>query len=425
MKIASIKRDFIFAGLTNISDVFLFGIMVLAGRMLGADDFGALSYAQSLATIFFIFTCFGLEYLIIRDVGRNREIAIKYLPNTLLWKLLLTLAVFVIYIYVVIYIHESTYELRVVFISIGIAVMLKFFSMLGRSFLQAIQRFDIESIVAVSEQGFLFIVGSIILFLGGGLLGLVFCFIASRLIGCLLTYIVLFKQIDFIFNFSLKFTYRLQLQALPIGIAFLAKTAYLHIDNLFLTNYVTYYSLGNYNAAYKIYVGLFLFPSIICTILFPRLSRAFYNNKKEYKRLVKKGTLALLIFAMVFAFTGMAFSEKIIQIVYGDNFFEAAMTIKILLCVTIITFQILFLRILLISKNQQKALMVFNIAGLGIRIIFDLWLIPVYGINGAAIATGLSEIVLFTIICLFLTFKYLKNNNLFNFVYRIKRNSIP
>ena len=45
-----------YSAVTNFSDILLFALMIMAARSLGATDFGAFSFALSLATVFLTFS---------------------------------------------------------------------------------------------------------------------------------------------------------------------------------------------------------------------------------------------------------------------------------------------------------------------------------------------------------------------------------
>ncbi len=416
MRVGSLKINAIFSGITNFSDTLLFVLMILAARFLGVNDFGAFTFSLSLATVFLTCTNFGVDTLVIRDVARDRELAARYVGNILYWKSGLSLIAFFALIVTVFYIIESTRDVRIVTSILGIAVMMKFFTITWRAFLQALERFDIEALAVVFEQLVLLIAGTCMLFLEYGLIAFAFAFVFARTLGCLFTFILLKKNVHFSVRFDRRFIVNLQIEAIPIGIALLAMTAYLHIDTLILSRILTYTEVGLYNSAFKIYVGLFLFPSILSTVLFPRLSGAYLKNKMEHNGLLVRGILILFLVSFPISIVGMVFSKEIILLVFGEGFISATTTMQVLFGVTTITFQIWLLRIFLISIDKQKALMNFNIIVLCARIAFDLLLIPMYGIVGAAIATGASELLLFCGIWTYLLTKHFQLKSTSDFV---------
>ncbi len=112
------------------------------------------------------------------------------------------------------------------------------------------------------------------------------------------------------------------------------------------------------------------------------------------------GVLALL--ALPVAGIGILVAKPVFSLVFGEEFLLAVPSMQILFGVSIITFQVWLLRIVLVAVNRQMALMCFNIGGLIVRIVADLLLIPFLGIMGAALATLLSEALLFLGIWVFI-----------------------
>ena len=85
----SFKRNAFWSGITHASDWFMFILAVVSGRILGATDFGTVSFALAVSTIFATFTSLGLNQLTVRDVARDQRLASRYLGNLLCWKCLL------------------------------------------------------------------------------------------------------------------------------------------------------------------------------------------------------------------------------------------------------------------------------------------------------------------------------------------------
>ncbi len=406
MKISSIRRNVFYSGITNFSDMMLFVLLILAGRFLGAQDFGTFSFALSLATLFLTFANFGLTGLAIRDVARDRVLASYYLGNILLWQGILSLLAFISLVITVFYLLEADRNTWLVVSLLGIAMGLRVFLLTGRAFLQALEQFDTEALFVLIQQIVLLMSGAVFLLLGYGVIGLAFAFLFTRLMGCLFLFSLLRRGIPFSLQFNLYFILNLQRQAIPLGIAFLVTMSYLHIDTLLLSYFRTHTDVGLYNAALKIYTGLFLLPSIASSILLPRLSSIYLKDKEHHLLLLIRGLFYVLLISLPISISGILFSKTIIVQIFGEEFISSIRPMQILFGIVIITFQNSLLRTVLISMNGQQALMIFNIFTLGTRIVFSALFIPYYGISGTAIATGVSELLLYFSIWIYLSQKY-------------------
>lgn len=408
MKPKSLKRNVLFAGVTNFSDLFVFALMVLAGRELGKEGFGAFSYAQALSMMFLMFVNFGLNPLVVRDVARNHALASRYLFNVLWWKGVLAIVSYLVLVASLFWVVETTPEVRTAILFIAGAVAMRFFSMTARTLLRAFERFDVESLGVFVEQILLVGIGATVLFRGGGIVQLAMAFFVARLLGAVFVSACVLRIVPLRWEFDPQLMMRLQMKALPIGIAGFVTTAYLHIDTLILKQMVTMGEVGQYNAALKVFIGSLMLPSIICQVWLPRLSTSYEEDKHKHNRILIVGMLALLVMGCAVALVGVFVAGPLMRGVFGPEFDGSVEPMRILFVVCILTFQIWFLRTFLVAVNRQRMLVVFSVAGLSARVGFNLLLIPRYGINGAAIATGLAELTVFASIWFYLAIWFFK-----------------
>jgi O-antigen/teichoic acid export membrane protein len=368
---------------------------MLAGRVLGIRDFGVFSFSQSISIMFLTFSSFGLNILLMRDVSRNNDIAQRYLSNILSWRIILSAITYLFLMLTVIFFMNNSSQIEKIVAILGLAVLMKFFSMTGISVLRAFERFDLEALIVILEQFLLLVLGGFFLLSGMGIYAFAFSFLVVRLCGCFFTFSLVKKLTSFSFQFNLPLIMELQLKAIPLGAIIIVSTAYVQVNTLIVANILDYQEVGLYNAAFKIYFGLYLLPKVFQTIFFPRLSRSFYESKQEHNTFLVKGILSLFLTSLPISIFGIIYSDQIVILAFGNEFLGATSTMKIFFVVLIITFQIMFLRTIFVSIDRQIILLVFNIAGLFVLIVLNYCFIPKFGIAGAAIALGSSEIFVF------------------------------
>ena len=76
-----------------------------------------------------------------------------------------------------------------------------------------------------------------------------------------------------------------------------------------------------------------------------------------------------------------------------------------------ISFQLLFLRTIFVSIDKQMVILSFNIAGLITLVLLDYVLIPEFGITGAALALGGSELLVLLGLWTYLLKKHFRLGN--------------
>ena len=170
-------------------------------------------------------------------------------------------------------------------------------------------------------------------------------------------------------------------------------------DRFIITGIIGAFSLGVYTASYQIGTIPRVFSGIISYILLIALSKLFDQGKiQEVKVHLREALSFFLSFSIIFCFGAIIFSEDVLLILTNKEIAEKGSMTTI-----IVSFSHLFLGIstifsypFLLTKNV-KFLSVIWIIALIINISLNFILIPILGIEGAAISTLISY---FTVMCL-------------------------
>ena len=166
--------------------------------------------------------------------------------------------------------------------------------------------------------------------------------------------------------------------------------------------------VGVYSAAYKIFlVGIIPF-TLILNSFFPSLSRTELKNSREFKSLIKNYFLFLFITGLISAFVLFFFRNLLIYFVFGEGYKNAALPLSILAMNASVIAVNMFFGNPLIAWGKQKEYSIAIMLGAITNIILNIILIPSYSYNGAALATLLSESVVFFGV-LYLFTKHTKN----------------
>jgi len=404
----SLAKNTFYSAITSLSNLFLFVLLIIAGRYLGTIDYGIFTFALAFTFIFEIFTDFGLRGLSQRSVARDKGLSTKYFGNILVWKLLLSAIIFVALV-LSINVLKSSPKTRFAVYILGFATILKSFKWTCRSFFRAFERFDLDSLTMCIERLAFLVVGGVVLRRGGGLILFASVFVIVRVFDLILTFVILnWKVVKIVPQFNIDFLKNLQIEALPFGLFSIIIILYSYVDTVMLSFLCTDADVGWYNAAYKIYEGLTVFPSIICGVIYPRLSRLFISNKKAHSILSLRASKYLFIISFPILICGIILSGNIINILFGKEFQNSIIALQILLLGIIFVFQIWLFQAILNSIDKQKIVMYVGLAGLVINIILNSILIPKYSFKGAATTTVLSEFIVFTFYYFYLYKSYYK-----------------
>lgn len=222
--------------------------------------------------------------------------------------------------------------------------------------------------------------------------------------------------------FSDRKTYQLKRHMKPILILFgmtLATKVYLNMDTIMITMMKGDHYSGLYSAAVQMNSVLSTVITAISGVTLPRLSLYIGKNHwGQFQELVKK-TMHYLMFATIPTIIGLFFiSKNVIVLVCGEPFVDASITMKIMLPNLFCSIMNGFIAYQIFTPcGKEKWAFMATIAGAIINFILNSLLIPIWAQNGAAIATVLTEMVIF-IICVVYSKKLLDIRNIFHGIYK-------
>jgi O-antigen/teichoic acid export membrane protein len=170
-----------------------------------------------------------------------------------------------------------------------------------------------------------------------------------------------------------------------------AKTTFF-IDTLMVSSQLDFTSTGVYNICVFIANSIVQPVRSIAGISQPIISKAFKeNNMEEIRNIYKKSSLNLLIFGIFLFLLIWCNIEGLFSIMSNTKPMMAGRWVVLILGMTKLIDMATSINFEIIYYSRYYRFNLFAVLTLGIlNVIFNLWLIPLYGINGAAIATFLS-----------------------------------
>lgn len=159
---------------------------------------------------------------------------------------------------------------------------------------------------------------------------------------------------------------------------------------------------GLYSVAAKGKSVLTLLGGVVWTSMLPQVTELWKEGKRErFEALAGKTMVAVFCIQFCVTVLCMLFVKEIVVVVGGEAYAGAANAFRILLLslVPIGVSNILGGQVL-IPAGQESCLLCAEIAGAVINFIANLFMIPLYSIEGAAVTTVVSELVV-CVICLY------------------------
>ena len=109
----------------------------------------------------------------------------------------------------------------------------------------------------------------------------------------------------------------LQTAALPLGFFLITLTLYTYIDTVILGIMRTDAETGWYAASYRVYEGLMYAPSALATLLTPRFSQMFVDDRHGLRALFRRSLLGSAAMAVVIGGVAVVIARPMMLLFYG------------------------------------------------------------------------------------------------------------
>lgn len=373
----------------------LLALSVFIARTLGDVAFGKYSFVVALTAVFAIFSDMGYNTLMVRDVARDPAQAGRYLQNILGIRIVLSLIIFAVIVMIInaTGYHDDMKDLIYVF---AIATCILSISDVFKMVFRASERMQYESAITIISNIVRVILGFSVLLLGYGLMGIAFAFLFYGLLDLLLSFLVC--KMRFVrpgVALDSSFWRGTVMVALPMGLVTILGIVYARTDTIMLSIMRGAAVVGWYNAAYNLVLGFTPIPHLFMNALLPLMSRSYISSKNSLVRGYEKSFTYLLILGLPLAMGMSLLADEIILILYGEEFINSVIALKILAWDVLLIFICMPLGFILVSINQHNRMAVIVGGCALLNIILNLILIPGFSYIGAAIATLITETVLF------------------------------
>jgi O-antigen/teichoic acid export membrane protein len=161
------------------------------------------------------------------------------------------------------------------------------------------------------------------------------------------------------------------------------------LDMLLVAAFLTPASVGFYSVAVGIAERLWMLPGAIATVLFPRISSLKDTEANSLTpRIARHTFLIIFIFSLILALI----AKPLIKILFGSVFLPSVMPLIILLPGIIALGGCKILTADLAGRGKPQFGTYAAFASLVVNIPLNLWLIPKWGISGAAFASSIAYI---------------------------------
>ncbi|MBK9747044.1 MAG: oligosaccharide flippase family protein [Chloroflexi bacterium] len=370
-------------------------------RILGPNDAGLYFYAGVIFIWFDIFTNFGLNLYLTREVSRDRSKAGYLFFNTSALRIGLAL-LGVPLLLGFLGVRQSTVS-PPLDMSAVVAIGLLYIGLLPNSLstgltslYYAFERAEVPAAVATVATICKSVFGLVALLLGWGIIGLAGVSIATNVITLAILawngramYAGMTRRVE------PPLMRRMLGASYPLMFNHFLATIFFQIDVVLIEAIHNPTMVGQYSVAYKWVSALNVIPSFFTQALLPVMSRQAHEDRASLKRMY---TLAIKLLVSVALPTAVIFTfaaEFLAGVLGGAQYLpDGAIATQLMIWSIPIGWMNSLTQYVLIALDLQKRITTAFILGVGFNIIANLILIPPFGYRAAALTTIASEAVL-------------------------------
>lgn len=399
---------------TFIGMAFGYLSRMIIARFLGASDYGLISLGFAVMSIGATLSLVGLQAGIQRYVSLYKGVGDKRrIKGTILGaikisfplSLLITFILFLGADWISIYFFHSP-ELAQVLRIFVVAIP---FWVLKVNFNAATVGFQVMQYQVYVNQFFenIFKLGAIVLLLalGFGVLGAAWGWAFAIILTTFLAFYFLEEKVFPFFHTEVKAILvekELFSFSFPLIFAGMSGLITSWTDTFMLGYFSTTSNVGIYNAALPTAKLLSVGTGAFAVIFMPVVSELYINNRwGDLRDVYCSVTKWILSITLPLFLLLSLFSASVMRIMFGSEYTAGATALSILAFSYFITSLFGLAAPLLQTYGRTKVIMVSSFFGAGANIGLNLLLVPTYGIDGAAIATGISVILMNFLLLLF------------------------
>jgi O-antigen/teichoic acid export membrane protein len=194
-------------------------------------------------------------------------------------------------------------------------------------------------------------------------------------------------------RFNRQLVRSLIIECWPLAISLALVGVYSNVDRLMINAILGDVETGIYVAATKLSETWYFIPMVIVSSLFPAIVKARHISAEHYRLRLQNLYDLLTWISILISLPVSLMSGLIIRLLYGEVYAAAVPLLRLQIWFGLIVFLSVASGRWLILEGRHDIYLWRTIAGLLMNIILNLILIPRWGIYGAAISFGLSQLI--------------------------------
>jgi O-antigen/teichoic acid export membrane protein len=368
-------------------------VSLYVARYLGPINFGILNYSISFVALFAVIAPLGLDEIVINELLKYPDKRDIILGTAFRLKLAGTLITILLLCTTFLFpINDNKTKIYILIISLNLFFQpLYVIDLFFQSKVQAkfLVQSNILSIIINS------VIRIVLIIIRAPLIFFVWVSVTDSLIiafGLLFFYKkqnLNIKHWRYIYSFGNK----LLKQSWPLIFSGFVIMVYMRIDQVMIKQMVDFKSVGVFSVAVKLTELWYFIPMAIGSSFFPAVINSKNTNASQYYERLSNLMSLMVTVALLISIPTFFLSKFIVNTLYGLEYIEAAPVLNIYIWASVFVFLGVASSKWFIIENLNRIALYRCLMGAIVNVFLNLFLIPRYGIIGAAISTVISQFI--------------------------------
>jgi O-antigen/teichoic acid export membrane protein len=372
-----------------------FFVYTWVAKYLGAEQFGLWNYCIAFAGLFVVLSNLGLDDVVVRELVRGRGSRDNILGTAFVLKIfagLITCIVTLVAIFLVRTGEELTMTLVGLYSAGYILQSMNVIDFYFKSKLNA------KYSVYAADGGFIISTSLKVMLLLFEAPLIAFAIVGLFEVGLVSLFLVMVYRAKKLSIFDWEYHKNVALELLiagfPLILFGISIMLLMRVDQVMIGQILGNREVGLYSASVRVSEVIMALPGILIVSLFPAIITSRAKSQLFYEKRVQEFFSLMVLISLGLSVPVWIFSDQIIDLLFGKEFAKSGNILAILICSSVFASLGLASKNVLMAEDLQRYIFYRTIFALLINIVLNFWLIPIYGIEGAAFATVISQFFL-------------------------------
>ena len=389
--------------LSFVAYVVMFFVKLFAARLLGSEQFGLFTFAQTFLSLGGMIVGLGIYGGVSRYIPYYKErgehsLLRGYLRFVFTWPLVFSLvigAIYVVFADSITAFFDYPSSFKTALMIIGFAMPFRALSKTFINILAAEKQILLEQTLKNLANLVLLAGIGVIAFYDVSVLGLVVALGLSLVIISVLGAVFYFLYVNYGLSGRSRGEHEEWLRfSLPLFFSGMLSFVVSWSDNIVIGKFLDPQSLGIYSIAFSMAAFINFFQSSFGTIFTPIISESHANEDHDkISFLFTKSAGWIFGFTLPFFLIMALYSEEILRLFYGAEYTAGFIPLIIIATGFVINVSLGLNRQILTVHKETNFLFWNDVFIAGLNLGLNVWFISMWGIIGAAVATSLSMVL--------------------------------